>query len=38
MKIRNVRQKGLRRLIEDDDIAGVPAAVVTKLRKVVGFL
>jgi proteic killer suppression protein len=38
MKIRNVRHKGLRRLIENDDSSGVPAAVTTKLRKMVGFL
>jgi toxin HigB-1 len=38
MKIRNVRHKGLRRLVENDDSSGVPAAVATKLRKMVGFL
>ncbi len=38
MKIRNVVQKGLRRLIEDDDTSGVQAAVVDKLRRIVAFL
>ena len=38
MKIRNVAHKGLRRLIEDDDVSGLQAAVVPKLRRVVSFL
>lgn len=38
MKIRNVRHKGLRRLIEDDDVSGVHPAVVHKLRVMVAFL
>lgn len=38
MKIRNVVHKGLRRLIEDDDPAGLQPAVVPKLRRTVSFL
>ena len=38
MKIRNVIHKGLRRLIEDDDAAGLPHAVVPKLRRIISFL
>jgi proteic killer suppression protein len=38
MRIRNVLHKGLRRFIEDDDTAGVPPAIVQKLRKIVSFL
>ncbi|TVR56733.1 MAG: plasmid maintenance system killer [Candidatus Competibacteraceae bacterium] len=38
MKIRNVVHKGLRRLIEDDDTAGLQPAVVPKLRRIVSFL
>lgn len=38
MKIGSVRHKGLRRLIEDDDAAGLPAAAVDKIRKIVSFL
>ena len=38
MKIRNVIHKGLRRFIEDDDSAGLPGAVVDKVRKIVSFL
>lgn len=38
MKIRNVVHKGLRRLVEDDDVSGLQAAVVPKLRRVVSFL
>ena len=38
MKIRNVIHKGLRRFIEDDDTAGLPAAVTPKVRKIVSFL
>ncbi len=37
MKIRNVLHKGLRRLIEDDDTAGLEPAVVPKLRRIVSF-
>lgn len=38
MKIRNVLHKGLRRLIEDDDVSGVQPAVVEKLRRIISFL
>lgn len=38
MKIRNVLHKGLRRFIEADDSAGLQAAVVPKLRRMVSFL
>lgn len=38
MRIRNVVHKGLRRLIEDDDVAGLQPAVVPKLRRMVSFL
>jgi proteic killer suppression protein len=38
MKIRNVIHKGLRRFIEHDDTAGLPAAVAPKVRKIVSFL
>lgn len=38
MKIRNVLHKGLRRLIVEDDVSGLQAAVVPKLRRVVSFL
>ena len=38
MRIRNVIHKGLRRLILEDDVSGLPPAVVPKLRKIVSFL
>jgi proteic killer suppression protein len=38
MKIRNVIHKGLRRFIEDDDSSGLPAAVASKVRKIISFL
>ena len=38
MKIRNVVHKGLRRLIVDDDAAGLQPAVVPKIRRIVSFL
>ena len=38
MKIRNVRHKGLRRLIEADDRSGLPAATIDKVRKIIAFL
>jgi proteic killer suppression protein len=38
MKIRSVRHKGLRRLIEHDDATGFSAAAVDKVRKIVAFL
>jgi proteic killer suppression protein len=38
VKIRNVIHKGLRRLIEDDDGSGLPAAVAPKVGRIVSFL
>ena len=38
MRIRNVKHKGLRRLIESDDRAGLPGAVAEKLVNIIGFL
>ncbi|KZD11555.1 type II toxin-antitoxin system RelE/ParE family toxin [Oceanibaculum pacificum] len=38
MKIGNVVHKGLRRFIEEDDAAGLPADAVPKLRRIVSFL
>ena len=38
MRIRNVVHKGLRRFIENDDAAGLPAAAAAKVRKIVTFL
>ena len=38
MKIKNVIHKGLRRFIENDDTAGLPATVAPKIRKIVSFL
>ena len=38
MKIRSVKHKGLRRLIEYDEAGGLQAAVVDKLRKMIAFL
>lgn len=38
MRIRNVRHKGLRRFLEADDSAGLPAAVVPKIRIILAFL
>lgn len=38
MKIRNVVHRGLRRFMEDDDAAGLPPAVVPKLRRMLSFL
>lgn len=38
MRIRNVKHKGLRRLIEADDAAGIPANTADKVRKIVFFL
>ena len=38
MKIRNVIHKGLRKLIEDDNAAGLQPVVANKLRKIVSFL
>ena len=38
MKIRNVLHRGLRRLIREDDTAGVQPAVAPTLRRMVSFL
>ena len=38
MKIRNVLHKGLRRLIEQDDVSKLDANVAEKLRRMVSFL
>ena len=38
MKIRSVRHKGLRRLIEADDPTGLQAAYADKIRKMIAFL
>lgn len=38
MKIRNVVHRGLRRLIEEDDAAGVQPALAPKLRRMASFL
>lgn len=38
MKIRNFSHKGLKRLYDENDPKGVPAAGVDKLRKIFAFL
>jgi toxin HigB-1 len=38
MKIRNVVHKGLRRLIEHDETAGIQPAAAEKLRRVLSYL
>ncbi|HEY8288463.1 MAG TPA: type II toxin-antitoxin system RelE/ParE family toxin [Acetobacteraceae bacterium] len=38
MKIRNVVHRGLRRLVVDDDPAGLQPVVVEKLRRMISFL
>lgn len=38
MKIRNVKHKGLRRLIEADDASGLQVVFVDKIRKILSFL
>ncbi len=38
MKIRNVKHRGLQRLIKDDDPSGVQPAVADKVRKIISFL
>jgi proteic killer suppression protein len=38
MKVRSVKHKDLRRLIEHDDGAGLQADVIDKIRKIVAFL
>ncbi|HQT88954.1 MAG TPA: type II toxin-antitoxin system RelE/ParE family toxin [Acidiphilium sp.] len=38
MRIKNVVHEGLRRFIADDDAAGLQAAAVTKVRRILSFL
>lgn len=38
MRIKSVRHKGLRRLIEADDASGLPAPFVEKIRRILSFL
>ncbi len=38
MKIRKVRHKGLRRLIEADDTSGIQTPFVEKIRRILSFL
>lgn len=38
MRIRSVKHKGLRRLIEDDDASGLQVALADKIRKIIAFL
>ena len=38
MRIRNVRHKGLRRFIKDNDASGLPAEFIGKIRNIVAFL
>lgn len=38
MRIRSVKHKGLRRLVQDDDTAGLQAAAVDKIRKMIAFV
>jgi toxin HigB-1 len=38
MRVRNILHKGLRRLVIDDDVSGVPGETVPKLRRIVSFL
>ena len=38
MKIRSVKHKGLRRLIETDDASGLQTQFVDKIRKIIAFL
>jgi proteic killer suppression protein len=38
VRIRNISQKGLRRLYDSDDTKGLPADTVGKLRKMLTFL
>lgn len=38
MKIRNVLHKGLRRFIENDDVSGLQAVTVPKIRRMISFL
>lgn len=38
MRIRNIRHKGLRRIVEADDASGLQPQAVEKLRRIVAFL
>ncbi len=38
MKIRSIRHKGLRRLMEADERSGIPVASVDKIRAILSFL
>ena len=38
MRIRSVGHKGLRRFIESDDVCGLPAPFVEKIRNIVSFV
>ena len=38
MKIRSISNKGLRRLIVNDDASGLPAQFVAKIRNIIAFL
>jgi proteic killer suppression protein len=38
MKISNVRHRALRRFVQEDDAAGLPAAFVETIRNIVSFL
>lgn len=38
MRIRSIRHKGLRRLVEADDTSGLQPQAVDKLRKMIAFL
>lgn len=38
MKIRSIKNKGLRRLIVNDDASGLPAQFIAKIRNIIAFL
>jgi toxin HigB-1 len=38
VEIANVRHRGLRRFIENDDASGLPATFIEKIRNIVSFL
>jgi toxin HigB-1 len=38
MKIRNLRHKGLRRFVENDDTSGIQPEYATKLRNMISFI
>ena len=38
MKIRNVRHKGIRRLMEDDSVSGLQPEVKERVRRILSFL